>query len=109
MTDEDWLETYCGEVLAQLKYQAAFKRDATLYRHTRDARQKFRAASKKPLAQSHIQVVGPFFLLYSKFVNVDHPSRWMKCGPCNGTGQDQQSGKCDRCHGHAIKTAGGVR
>lgn len=111
MTDETWLDTYCGEVLARLKYTAPFKRDAILYRQTRDARHKFRGALKKPLAQSKIQIVGPFYRLLAKTVNVDHPSRWLPCGPCGGSGMDGNKSKCHNCRGDAyvVKTAGGSR
>jgi hypothetical protein len=91
MSDDEWLETYCGEVLARLKYQEYRVRAATRSCTARSATtpHKFRSKTKKALSQSKVQVVGPFFLLVAKFVNTDHPKRSgnMPCGPCGGTGQ----------------------
>ena len=109
MTDEEWLETYCGDVLAKLKFQVNYKKDAILYRHTSDARHKFRMAMKKPLAQGKSQQVGPFFLLLAKLVNTDHPKNWLHCGPCGGTGMSGDDSKCGYCNGHAYSTRTGAR
>jgi hypothetical protein len=108
MTDEEWLETYCGEVLARLKYTAVYKRDAILYRKTRDARERFRNATKADLSQSKIQPTGPFFWALARVVNIDHPRNWLPCGPCGGTGMSGDVGKCGNCYGHAyvVKTGG---
>jgi hypothetical protein len=109
MTDAEWLEHFCGEVLPRLKYTAVYKKDALLYRATRDHRQTFRNATKKALSQSKVGLTGPYHYALSRAVNIDHPSRWSPCGPCGGTGQSPKLGPCGHCHGNAyhVKTAGG--
>lgn len=102
MTDDEWLETFCGEVLARLKYTVAFKHDAIIYRKTRDKIHALKTGTKVALAQSKAKVVGPFFLLFARFLNTDHPSRWKPCGPCQGTGQSGDKSKCGFCNGHAF-------
>jgi hypothetical protein len=109
MGDDEWLETYCGEVLARLKYKEAYRRDALLYRKIRDHTATFRSKTKAALSQSKVQVVGPFFLLVARFVNCDHPKVWNPCGPCGGTGQSGDKSKCGFCNGHAYALKGGGR
>ena len=104
MTDEEWLESYCSEILAKLKYQAIFKKDALLWRTISDGRHKFRAATKKALSQSRGQLVGPYFLLTTKLVNTDHPRSWLHCGPCGGTGMSGDASRCGYCYGHGYST-----
>lgn len=101
MSDDEWIEHSCGEVMARLKYKAAFISDAILYRRTREHMHKLKTGTKKALAQSKAKLVGPFFLLFAKFVNCDHPSRWKPCGPCGGSGQSGDKSKCGFCNGHA--------
>lgn len=109
MTDDEWLETYCGEILSKLKYQAIFKKDAILYRQSSDLRHKFKAGMKKLLAQGKSQTVGGFYLLLARLVNTDHPKNWLHCGPCGGTGMSGDNSKCGYCNGHAYSTRTGTR
>jgi ParB family chromosome partitioning protein len=104
MSDDEWLEHFCGDVLARLKYKAAFVSDALLYRKTRDALHKLKTGTKTALSQSKAKVVGPFFLIFAKLVNTDHPSRWNPCGKCGGSGQSGDKAKCGFCNGHAYST-----
>ena len=104
LSDEEWLEAYCSEILAKLKYKAIFKKDAILYRHSSDLRHKLRAGSKKLLAQGKGQLVGPFFLLYARFINTDHPRSWLHCGPCGGTGMSGDGSRCSYCYGNGYST-----
>jgi hypothetical protein len=108
LDDDEWLETYCGEVLARLKFQATYRKDALLYRHSQEMRQKLRNASKKLLKQSRSQNVGPFYHRFTYFLNVNHPSTWSPCGPCGGSGMTGDMSKCGTCNGHAylIKQGG---
>lgn len=99
MTDEEWLADQCSNVLERLRYKVAFVSDALLYRHTRDARQKLRAASKQALSQTKVKTIGPFYRLFSQFINVDHPKNWLPCGPCSGSGNDGSVGQCGPCGG----------
>jgi hypothetical protein len=110
MTDEEWLEFYCGDLLHRLTYQIAYKRDALLYRHTNAARGKFRAVAKPKLAQSKTQVRGGrFSLLLSQICNVAHPKHWLICGKCGGKGIIGVEGQCQTCYGAGFltKTEGG--
>ncbi len=109
MTDAEWLETYCGELLARLKFQVIFKRDALIYRHSADLRHRLKAGTKKILSQSKAQLVGPFFLRLTKLINTDHPKNWLPCGPCGGTGMSGDNSKCGYCNGHAYGLKQGGR
>ena len=109
LTDEEWLESICGDVLAKLKFQTNYKRDALLYRHTADIRHKFKMSMKNHLAQGKIQPAGPFFLLLTKQINTDHPKNWQHCGPCGGTGMNGDISKCGSCNGHAYYIKSGAR
>jgi hypothetical protein len=73
-------------VLARLKYTAAFKKDANLYRKSLEIRRKFSGAMKNLLAQSKVRTTGPLYRLLAKTVNVDHPTNWLPCGPWGGSG-----------------------
>lgn len=111
LSDDEWLETYCGEVLARLKYQAVYRKAALLYRHIREAVAMFRGKTKKALAQSKTQLYDPYHRVVAAVVNVDHPKHWTPCGPCGGAGMSGNKSKCGFCHGHAfsLSNAGGRR
>ena len=108
-SDEEWLDYCCGEVMARLKSTAAFKRDALLYRRTSEERARLWAGTKKALAEAKGQQVGPFFMLLSRLVNIDHPKNWLHCGPCEGTGASGDGSKCGYCYGHGYSTRTSVR
>jgi ParB family chromosome partitioning protein len=111
MTDDEWIETYCGDLLGKLKYQAIYRRDAVLYRETSQARARFKADTKKALARSKGQLVGPLYLNITKLVNMDHPKNWKFCGPCGGSGKNPATDeKCGACRGQAFtSTQGGLK
>ena len=102
MTGDEWLDRYCGEVLAKLVHKAHYKADALLWRAIRDARDDFRSRTKKALSQSKVGVKGPFHYLVSRFVNVAHPSTWLPCGPCSGSGNSGDRSQCPSCRGNAF-------
>jgi hypothetical protein len=103
MTDEEWLEAYCGEFLGKLKFTMDFRRDANLWRATRQARAKFKADIKRDLKQSKAVQTGPFAGMIGRVVNVAHPNDWQVCGPCGGSGQAGATSKCPTCNGHGYK------
>jgi ParB family chromosome partitioning protein len=109
LDDDEWLDTYCGEVLDRLKYQVTYRKDAILFRQTQEMRQKLRNAAKRFLKQSRAQNIGPFHHRFTYFLNVDHPSSWLPCGPCGGTGMSGDKAKCGFCHGHAYTVKQGGR
>jgi hypothetical protein len=108
MTDADWARFQCDALLDRVVNKDALINDAILYRLTRDIRQKIRTASIELLEQSKGKAVGPFFFLYRKFVNIDHPKSWLWCGPCQGTGKSSGGEKCNYCRGHGYSLTKGV-
>lgn len=109
LDDDEWLDTYCGEVLDRLKYPVAYRADALLYRRIQDARQKFKNATKRFLKQSKAPVAGEYHFLVCRFLNVDHPSAWLPCGPCGGSGMSGDKSTCGFCHGRAYSVKNGGR
>ena len=91
LSDGEWLEDECGEVLVRLKYQDVFKRDALLYRQTSDARQGFVASVKRAMKHVAGRRLGSFCRRVYGMANVDHPRNWLPCGPCGGTGRTARS------------------
>jgi ParB family chromosome partitioning protein len=104
LSDDQWLQKFCGKVLARLKYTHAYRRDAILYRHTREARATLRNKAKKPLALSKTRPNGAFARLMIHFLYVDHPCHWLACAACQGTGMIGDQGKCRDCKGDAFQT-----
>jgi ParB family chromosome partitioning protein len=104
LSDDDWLKQICGKVLAGLKFTHAYRRDALLYRHTREARAKLRNVARKPLGLSRVKNNGGFARLMIHFLFVDHPANWLVCAECRGTGMHGDKGKCGACKGDAFVT-----
>ena len=112
MTDDEWLKAHCDVILKSLKRTAPFKRDAILYRRMQEAIVKFRTTAKKPLAEAkHADGNGTFFGALARLVKASHPSHWMVCGGCDGTGYvvgPDRDGKetkqtCGQCYGGAYR------
>jgi hypothetical protein len=100
MTDGEWLQTYCGEVLERLKgaARAVYTTDALVYRRLAAARRTLRVAAKEPLAIARQANPGPFCGLVQKLVNLDHPKNWLPCGACGGSGEEEGGRPCGQCH-----------
>ena len=97
-------------ILKSLKRTGPFKRDAILYRRMQRAIVKLRTTAKKPLAEAkHADGNGAFFGALAQLVKASHPSDWMVCDGCNGTGYvvgPERDGKeakqtCGQCYGGA--------
>lgn len=108
LTDDEWLAAHCDAIMKLLKRKGPFKRDAILYRRMHEVLVKLRGSAKKPLAEAkHADGNGGFFGSLVRVVKAAHPSDWLVCGSCNGTGHVMapgQDGKevkqtCPKCHG----------
>jgi ParB-like chromosome segregation protein Spo0J len=104
LSDDEWLLRFCGKVMGTLKFTLAYRRDALLYRAIRETRAKLRNVAKKPLGLSRFHHNGSFARLLIHFLYVDHPSNWLACAQCQGTGYDGNKSKCGACHGDAFIT-----
>lgn len=87
MTNEEWTEFHCVEILKLLPDPTAFRGHAALYRAIRDDRQTFKAKTKKPIAEAKAAgLYGGICSLTSRIVNLSHPKHWLLCGSCKGEG-----------------------
>jgi hypothetical protein len=109
LSDEEWLSTYCGTILANLKHKVAFKADAILYRRTSEALTRFRTSIKKAVeeAKSPAGHNGSWYANTYRLIKASHPQHWLVCSSCTGTGkdtaQDKDSEVCPKCFGAAYK------
>jgi hypothetical protein len=105
LTDDEWLNAHCSKQLANLKKKDEFKANAILYRRLADMRNRFRSASKKIRdASKGAGVKGPFYNVVQRVTQCQHPSHWLVCGACGGTGiNNQTQAACPHCYGAAFK------
>ncbi len=100
ISDDDWYKLRCRDVTKRLTDPSRYKADAILYRQVRDARDEFRAKTKRALSQGKSAYRGAFHYAMCRAVNIDHPSTWLICGACDGTGQSRPNmNSCQTCHG----------
>lgn len=98
MTDAEWLAVYCCDALSRLKTTETYKKDAVLWRQTRDPRRAFRSATRKAVVQAR----GGNYAYRLLSLDVAHPNEWPACGPCGGSGTDTNGLACGQCRGHAF-------
>jgi hypothetical protein len=109
LPDEEWLRTYCGDIMTNLKHKAAFKNDALLYRRAQEKLAHFRGSMKKLVAEAKSREGhnGAFYATLYRLVKASHPQHWLICATCVGTGKDTAPGKvnevCPKCFGAAYK------
>jgi hypothetical protein len=117
LPDDEWLKVTCGQptangqspILSLLKKKARFQRDALLYRKTANVRRKFQKALREALAEYKQTVGGDgsgvFYNMLYRLAYVKHPSAWMVCGACSGTGKDKEKPgeDCKVCFGAAYR------
>ncbi len=115
LTDEEWLNENCANILRLLRHKSAFKADAIVYRRAGDTLIKFRGAMKKIVAEGKSQTGnGGFFGAMSRLIRASHPSEWLVCGQCKGTGTVEAAKdetlpggitrkQCDMCFGAAYR------
>jgi ParB-like chromosome segregation protein Spo0J len=110
LTDAAWMSGHCDVMLKTLKRSGPYKRDAILYRRIIGVLSRFRTIVKKPLDEAkHVDGNGAFYASLFRLVHAMHPSLWVPCGTCNGTGSvlgpdaDGREVKlnCPKCHGGA--------
>jgi hypothetical protein len=101
LTDEEWIDQECVQILSGLKHQVAFRKDATIYRQSLEIRRKFEKAMKPILDASNAKIHKcGFYRAIMTVVTVEHPKHWLICGKCNGTGM-YQGFQCMKCLGTA--------
>jgi hypothetical protein len=103
LTDEEWLTTFCGGLMAHLKRPDRFKADAILYRRTRRGLAQLKKAHGKDIAEAKGKA-GLFWAAVSKLIHLKHPNDWMACGTCGTTGV-QGDKPCSQCLGTGYKLA----
>ena len=110
LTDAAWMSAHCDVMLKTLKRSGPYKRDAILYRRIIGVLSRFRTIVKKPLDEAkNAEGNGAFYASLFRLVHAMHPSLWVPCGTCNGTGSalgpdaDGREAKlnCPKCHGSA--------
>jgi ParB-like nuclease domain len=107
MPDEEWLRTYCATPLSMLKHKISFKIDAILYRRVQAALAKMKVSVKKHLVESRSStgLNGQFYANVYRISHAAHPSHWLVCSLCGGTGksEDDVTKKCSSCGGAAYR------
>jgi hypothetical protein len=113
LTDDEWLDTNCKQMLHLLRKKGPFRKDAILYRRIFKSLVSFRGSSKKALAEAkgRGEGNGPFFYTILRAVRASHPGQWHICAACNGTGQVSVPGEvgsrakkqCSECFGSAYR------
>jgi len=107
LSDDQWLETYCGDKIKLLKDPAKYKVDALLFRWVLEARTTFRGKvkTKAKLVKAN-KVYGLFFGVLNRLIAVSHPKDWPLCGSCVGKGHDDAGQSCKTCYGggYQLKT-----
>ena len=114
LTDEEWLNENCANMLKLLRHRSAYKADAILYRRIQHVLIEFRGDTRKAMAEAKRTTGnGGFFGALSRLIRASHPSEWQVCGQCKGTGtmpteQGDVAGgathkQCDMCFGAAYR------
>ena len=104
MTDDQWFKHNCGDVAAKMRNPAIYKSAAILYRQIRDARDKFKSATRNTLSRHQSLGFDPFLAAVRRVALVNHPKHWLVCGSCSGSGdKPDQTGRCDDCRGAGYK------
>jgi hypothetical protein len=108
LTCDEWLSTHCGTILSNLKYKTTFKTDAILYRRLSEALVRLRTSAKKPLKEMKINARynGLFYYNVLRLTKAAHPSYWLICGACTGTGRNPEFNNgepCKSCWGGGYK------
>ncbi len=104
LSDQEWVETYCGQMRACLQDPTFFDIDAAFYRRDRDAKAIYQRdgqtkAIAKARAGKHRNL--PFVKFYIRFMFVEHPNQWQRCDDCFGNNADQP--RCEKCKGAGYK------
>ena len=82
LSDEDWLERYCGEFRQNLQDATRYDRDAILYRHSRKDRSAVASHHKKEAIKARQRGFHPFAQALLRVFYVEHPIEWCYCFEC---------------------------
>lgn len=108
LTDGEWLEQYCGEFRSKLTNLKAFDTSALLYRKTRSHLGVLKAGIWQDVRNGKLNKAGdPLTAFLSMAIAINHPSQWLLCGVCSGTGGDGNAGSCGTCRGCGFKLSFG--
>ncbi len=108
LTDEESLVARCDVMLKTLKRKGPFKRTPSFTRRISETLARLRTSVKKPLQEAkNADGNGAFYGHLTKLTRATHPSKWLVCGVCNGTGSvlgTDKDGKeanlqCTKCFG----------
>jgi len=105
LTDDEWFNHECGEKASNFRNPTKFKAAALLYRHTAEARAKFRAATKKILADAKKarENNNSLWWAINKVVSLSHPKDWWFCRGCTGKRHTEHGEECGRCRGSGFE------
>lgn len=109
LSDEEWLEKWCGEIRSRLEMKTYFDTSALLYRAIAKERTVFKQKKGKEILDLHKAKRGGLFAtLCFRFCYTSHPRDWLVCGACDGTGKGpkQINGLhdiCPKCLGDGFK------
>ena len=103
LTDEDWIASFCASTMSSLRHRASYKNDAILYRRIQEKLIAFRGQVSKALVEmkSKDNHNGTFFANLYRLIHCSHPTHWMVCGICTGTGKKEggDNKSCVKCLG----------
>jgi len=106
MSNDDWINTYCHDLVGKLKDPTRYREDAILYRIAKEPRHALRTCKPIQLAvKSHKATRnGALFRMVIKFYKMSHPRDWLLCSDCSGTGSSGPK-VCGACFGDGYKIA----
>jgi hypothetical protein len=108
LSDDDWLAKLPLSAVLAAGPLRVFRADALVYRRLEPHRKTFAYHAARALSGAGR---GAFAWQVKRFLQVNHPSRWLACpaesdGGCGGSGVSP-FGDCPRCHGRGYWILGG--
>jgi hypothetical protein len=108
LTDTEWVEQNCSRIYNEIENKRAFVNDASLWRRISGPYFNFRRSLQKPVQEFKSKANfgnGLFFLTMYRAALARHPSEWIVCGECDGTGRqkDAPDKRCGPCVGGGYK------
>ena len=98
LTDEEWLDRWCGEFRKLIEDPSRFDRDALRWRHDRDNRGGHRGKATPLLKKARKVGYSPYAYLVAKVLFICHPADWFRCEDC--WGKNLTHSGCTRCNGN---------
>jgi hypothetical protein len=109
LSDEDWLNQVCGEIRKQLisaRNHTIYDMNALLYRKCQEHLQRFRQGIRDATLRAKnrgLIASGPFLSIFWDLLRMEHPSHFIVCGNCRGTGNSPGGSYCHSCLGEGFK------